>query len=138
MHQSNATPKVSAYAHLSDKFKYNKMPLAPMRCATQIHEKTGTRGMWAYHTVDGWYPTTTSPEYYRTHRCYVKTTRSDRLTNTAQFSHKNITHPAIMHVDKAMNTITNCAKSTKGAGQSDSKNEMQQLQQLVELTKQAA
>jgi hypothetical protein len=36
--QSNATPTVSAYAHLSGPFDYNKMPLAPMGCEAQIHE----------------------------------------------------------------------------------------------------
>ena len=51
--QSNATPNVSAHAHLSGPFDYNKMPLAPMGCAVQVHEKTDKRGMWAYHTVDG-------------------------------------------------------------------------------------
>ena len=30
LRQSNATPKVSAYAHLSGPFNYNKMTLAPM------------------------------------------------------------------------------------------------------------
>ena len=30
LRQSNATPSVSAYAHLSGPFDYNKMPLAPM------------------------------------------------------------------------------------------------------------
>ena len=30
LRQSNATPNVSAYAHLSGPFHYNKMPLAPM------------------------------------------------------------------------------------------------------------
>ncbi|KAL7485388.1 hypothetical protein ACHAW6_010989 [Cyclotella cf. meneghiniana] len=38
--QSNATPTVSAYAHLNGPFNYNKMPLAPMGCEAQIHEKT--------------------------------------------------------------------------------------------------
>ena len=37
--QSNATPKVSAYAHLNGPFDYNKMPLAPMGCRAQVHEK---------------------------------------------------------------------------------------------------
>jgi hypothetical protein len=44
--QSNATPTVSAYAHLSGPFDYNKMPLLPMGCKVQIHEKTNkTRNM---------------------------------------------------------------------------------------------
>lgn len=37
--QSNATPTVSAYAHLNGPFDYNKMPLAPMGCNVQVHEK---------------------------------------------------------------------------------------------------
>ena len=40
LHQSNATPTVSVYVHLSGPFDYNKMPLALMGCAAQIHEKT--------------------------------------------------------------------------------------------------
>ncbi len=36
--QSNATPNVSAYAHLSCQFDYNKMPLTPMGCEAQVHE----------------------------------------------------------------------------------------------------
>ena len=32
LRQSNATPTVSAYAHISGPFDYNKMPLAQMDC----------------------------------------------------------------------------------------------------------
>ncbi len=42
--QYNATPNVSAYAHLSGPFDYNNMPLAPMGCEAQVHEKTNKRG----------------------------------------------------------------------------------------------
>jgi hypothetical protein len=51
--QSNATPTVLAYAHLSGPFDYNKMPLAPMGCEAQVHEKTNKCDTWAYHLVDG-------------------------------------------------------------------------------------
>ncbi len=44
LRQSNATPTVSAYAHLCGLFDYNKMPLAPMGCTVQVHEKTDKRG----------------------------------------------------------------------------------------------
>ena len=44
LRQSNATPTVSAHAHFSGPFDYNKMPLTPMGCAAQIHEKTEKRG----------------------------------------------------------------------------------------------
>ena len=47
LRQLNATPMVSAYAHLSGPFDYNKMPLVPMGCEVQIHEKTDKCGTWS-------------------------------------------------------------------------------------------
>ena len=81
LRQSNATPNVSSYAHLSGPSKNNNMPLAPMGCEAQVHEKTKKRGTWAYHSVDGWY-LATSTEHYRTHLCHIKTTNSERFTDT--------------------------------------------------------
>ena len=92
------------YTHLSGPFDYNKMPLAPMGCAVQVHEKTDKRGTWAYHSVDGWY-LATSPEHYCTHRCHITSTRSERFTDTVKFSHKKITRPTVTHADKAMTAI---------------------------------
>ena len=43
LQQLNVTPNVTAYAHLSGPFDYNKIPLAPMRCAVQVHEKIDKR-----------------------------------------------------------------------------------------------
>ena len=58
LQKSNAAPNVLTYAHLNGPFDYNKMPLAPMGCETQVHDKTDKRGMWAYYSVDGWYMAT--------------------------------------------------------------------------------
>ena len=113
LRQSTATPTVSAYAHFSGLFNYNKMPLVPMGCAAQVHEKTDKRGTWAYHSVDGWY-LCTSPEHYRTHMCHVKATNSKRLTNMLQLSHKNITNPTVTHADKVMLAISACAVALQG------------------------
>ena len=71
-------------------FNYNKMPLAPMGISVQVHEKTGKRGTWAYHTLDGWY-LETSTEHYRTQRCHIKSTNNKRFTDTIHFKHKNLT-----------------------------------------------
>jgi len=57
------------------------MPLAPMGCAAQIHEKTDKRGAWAFPSVDGWY-LSTSADHYRTHMYYAKETKSERLSDT--------------------------------------------------------
>jgi hypothetical protein len=112
--QSNAMPTVSVYAHLSGPFDYNKMPLAPMGCEAQIHEKTDKQGTWAYRSIEGWY-LFTSPEHYRTHMCYVKATKSKCHSDTVHFKHKNITNPTITHVDKVMQALAECVKTITGA-----------------------
>ena len=70
-----------------------------MGCAVQVHEKSDTRGTWTYHSVDGWY-LSTSPDHYRTHVCHIKSTQCDRLSNTVHFKHKNITNPSLTHAKK--------------------------------------
>ena len=91
---------------------------------------TGARG-WAYHSVGGWY-LATSPEHYRTYLCHIKSTKSERFTDTAQFSHKKITRPTITHTDKIMAAIVDCAKAIKNAGNSSGIDEIHQLIQLTE------
>jgi len=133
--QSNATPNVSAYAHLSRPFDYNKMPLAPMGCEAQVHEKTDKRGTWAYHTVDGWY-LFTSPEHYRTHNCHIKHTKSERLSDSVQFQHKCIINPTITHADKVMHALADCVKALQGMTSSARNSQAaQDLQQIIEATK---
>ena len=115
LRQSNATPNVLSYAHLSGPFDYNKIPLAPMGMSIQEHKKTYKRGTWAYHAVDGWY-LATSPEHYRTYRCHIKNTSNERFTDTVHFSHSKLTPPTITHADKVMAAIAYCAKSIKNLG----------------------
>ncbi len=73
--QSNATPNVLAFAHLSRPFDYNKMPLPNMGCEAQVHDKTDKCRTWAYHLVHEWY-LFTLPEHYCTHNCHIKHTKS--------------------------------------------------------------
>ena len=132
LRQSNAMPTVSAYAHLCGPFDYNKMPLAPMGCEVQVHEKTDSRGTWAYHCVDGWY-LYTSPDHYRTHVCHIKETKSDRLSDTVHFKHKNITNPELTHADKVMKAIASLSSILKCKPSIANKHqeEIRELQQLM-------
>ena len=125
------------YAYLSGPFNYNKMPLAPMGCAAQIHEKTDNRGTWQYHSIDGWY-LFMSKEHYLMHNCHAKATRSERITDTVNLQHKHITNPEISHADKVMAAISECAKIIKGMTATENDPNMRQLQQLARLTTQAA
>ena len=130
LQQSNTTPNVSVYAHLSGPFDYNKMPLAPMVCEAQVHDKPDKCGTWAYHLVDGWY-LATSPGHYRTHICHIKTTNSERFTDTAQFSHQKIQKPAITLADKIMAAIADFNKAIRNMVSNDGADE---LKQLIKLT----
>ncbi len=132
--QFNTTPKVLAYAHLSRPFNYNKMPLAPMGCEAQVHEKTNKRGTWAYHLVNRWY-LFTSPEHYPTHNCHIKHTKSKQLSDTVQFQHKRITNPSIMHTDKVMQALAECFKAIQGiTGKTRNSQAAQDLQCIIDAT----
>jgi hypothetical protein len=133
LRQSNATPTVSAYAHLCGPFDYNRLPLAPMGCEVQIHEKTDKRGTWAYHCLDGWY-LNTSHDHYRVHNCHVKSTNAERLSDTVHFHHKSITKPAITPQDKLILTLANCKAALAGLSSSPAGTQAQDLQQLIHLT----
>ncbi len=89
------------------------MPLAPMGCEAQVHEKTNKRITWAYHSGNRWY-LFTSPEHYFTHNCHIKHTKSKQLSNTVQFQHKCITNPSITHADKVMHTLAECVETIQG------------------------
>jgi hypothetical protein len=132
--QSNATPNVLAYAHLSGPFDYNKMPLAPMGCEAQVHEKTDKRGTWAYHSVDDWY-LFTSPKHYCTHNCHIKHTKSKQLSNTVQFQHKRITNPTITHANKVMHALADCVKALHGMTSSTRNSQTaQDLKRIIDAT----
>ncbi len=132
--QSNATPTVLAYVHLSRPFDYNKMPLAPMGCKAQVHEKTNKRGTWAYHSVDGWY-LFTSPKHYCTHNCHIRHTKSKWLSDTVQFQHKCITNPTITHANKVMHALADCIKALQGmTGSARNSQTAQDLQWIIDAT----
>jgi hypothetical protein len=131
--QSNATPTISAYAHLKSPFDYNKMPLAPMGCNVQVHEKADSQGTWSFHSVDGWY-IDTSPKHYRTHRCHIKITKSHRFSDTVDFQHKQITDPTVSHADKVMNTISSCIKTIQGMSAFKSNDDLRQLHNVLKDT----
>ena len=79
-----------------------------MGCAVQFHIKPGKRKAFGEHSADGWY-LRTSPEHYRCHVVFVKTTRSRRITDTVFFKHKYITQPTITPADaivKAYHDLT--------------------------------
>jgi len=108
-----------------------------MECGAQIQETTNKRGTWSYYSVDGWYLSTSS-EHSRTHKCYIKDTRSEHLSDTVQLQHKSITNPPISHADKIMATIVDCTDTLKNMGAQVIPAQLSQLNYLVGLSEKAA
>ena len=109
LRQSNATPTVSAYAHVYGNFYYNRMPLAPMGCPCHVHVKPDNRNTWAFHTLKGFYLFTLG-DHYRTHNMYITTTRDEQLSDTVNFMHRSITRPVITHADRVINAMAQFVK----------------------------
>jgi hypothetical protein len=117
LRQSNVAPIVSAYQYVHGAFDYNRMLLAPMGCAVQVHESNERRGTWAANTIDGWY-LQTSPKHYCCHNVYVKNTSSKRVLDSVHFKHKYITQPTLNPEDtvvKAINDLSHALREIKNA-----------------------
>ncbi|KAL7483589.1 hypothetical protein ACHAW6_009233 [Cyclotella cf. meneghiniana] len=107
------------------------MPLAPMGCKVQVHKKMDKRGMWVYHSLDGWY-LNTSPEHYRVHNCHIKSTKAEQLMDTIQFKHKHITNPTVSHSDKIMNALANCKAALMGKIDNKSDHSLEEVKTIVQ------
>ncbi|KAL7479775.1 hypothetical protein ACHAW6_005495, partial [Cyclotella cf. meneghiniana] len=127
LRHSNATPTISAYAHMNGPFNYNKMPLAALCCNVQVHEKADKRGTWAFHSVDGWY-VQTLPQHYQTHKCHIKSTNM-------QFQNKCIINPSVSAKDKLMNAIAACQQALNNATNEKSNSEINMLQSILDTAK---
>jgi hypothetical protein len=133
LQQSNVTPIVSAYQYINGAFDYNKMPLAPMGCAVQIDEHSERRGSWAANIVDGWY-LQTSPKHYQCYIVYVKSTRSERVSDIVHFKHKYITQSTSTPQDmivKALNGLTKALKKRKNKKDTEQIEALQKIDELL-------
>ncbi len=113
LQQSHVAPNVSAYAYRHGNFDYNRMPLTPMGCAVQFHKKTNRRKSWDEHSSDGWY-LKMSPDHYRCHIIFVKTTPAKQISNTVYFKHKHITQPTLTLEDLMVHAIQDLSNAIKG------------------------
>ena len=129
LRQSNATPSVSAHAHLFGVFDYNSMPLAPMGCGVKIHTDAGKRGSWSPHTVDGWH-LGTSPDHYMSHITHAKRTKATIVSETVFLKHKHLTNPTVTHAEKVVDAARALCKAFSKRKQGMSNGTMDALRNL--------
>jgi len=129
LRQSNKTPAISAYQHVNGNFDYNKMPLAPLGCAVEMHESTNRRKTWDPHSLSGWY-LGTSTEHYRCHKIFCKKTRSERISDTVFFRHQYITQPTITSEDRIVKAIGDLSSALRQRSNLQGKEDMAVLQKM--------
>jgi hypothetical protein len=88
--QAKTDPSVSAYQFMHGEFDYNKMLLAPLGCAVQMHESTNRQRTWNVHSLNEWY-LGTSDKHYRCYTIYCTKTRAKRISDTVFFQHRYLT-----------------------------------------------
>ncbi len=94
LQQSNAAPKVSAYAHVHGQHDLMKCPFAPLGCAVMAHVKPKNRQTWDVHTDTGFNIGTVMEHHQCFHISIVKT-RAMIISNTVLFKHQYITNPQV-------------------------------------------
>eukprot|EP00804_Cyclotella_cryptica_P008141 CCRYP_004620-RA/>CCRYP_004620-RA protein AED:0.40 eAED:0.40 QI:0/-1/0/1/-1/1/1/0/243 len=98
LRQSNANPKISAYAHLYGPHDYNAAPFVPLGMEALVHDKPHRCKTYAQHCSRGWI-IGTSTEHYRCWKIWSPTTRSTRIAATVFFKHKYLTNPSVTPTD---------------------------------------
>ena len=132
LRQSRKNPSISAYQHVNGVFDYNKMPLAPLGCAVEMHEGTSQRKSWDPQSLTGWY-IGTSTEHYRCHKIFCKRTRSERISDTVVFHHKYITQPEITPEDQIIKAVDDLTSALRQRVNKQGKEDMQVLRKMNDI-----
>jgi hypothetical protein len=129
LRQAKVDPSVSAYQFMHGEFDYNKMPLAPLGCAVQMHESPNRQKTWNVHSLNGWYPGT-SDKHYWCYTIYCTKTRSERISDTVFFQDKYLTQPVVTPVDTMIKAMSNLCSALRKQDNTVGTAEMEALKQL--------
>ncbi len=112
LHQSNITPKVSAYAHVHGQHNYMTWPFALLGCAIMTHVKPKNRRTWDVHAEVG-FNIGTAMEHHCCFHVYIGKTRATRVSD-AVFFKQYITNPQITPETLVMKAAVELTSALKG------------------------
>jgi hypothetical protein len=92
-------PLLSAYTQLHGGFDFNRTPIAPIGCKVIVHDRQNERGSWDNHGSPGYY-IDRAEQHYRNYKCYMKNTKSTRISNTVEFFPTYCTLPRVRSIDR--------------------------------------
>jgi hypothetical protein len=99
MRPSRINPLLSAYTQLHGEFDFNRTPIAPIGCKVIVHDRRNERGSWDNHGSPGYY-INRAEQHYRNYKCYMKDTKSTRISNTVEFFPTYCTLPRVRSIDR--------------------------------------
>ena len=135
---SNVRPMISAHSYVHGIHDYNKMPLAPIGCATQCFVSPNQRKSFGAHSIDSWY-IGTSPDHYRSNIVLIDETKAERITDTIIFHHRRITNPAVSRADEIVAAASKLTEALKGNIQQDLTTiDIHELERLANIFQEAA
>jgi hypothetical protein len=135
---SNVRQTVSAHTYVYGQHDYNRMPLAPLGCATQCFAANTQRLTFGAHSMDSWY-IGTSNEHYRCQKVFLKETRAERITDTIIFHHKRITCPTVSAADAIVAAANNLNQTIQNNMKESLTNvDMNELDRLANIFQEAA
>ena len=102
--QTNANPKLSAYAYLYGPPNYNAKPFVPIGMDTLIHKKSSKRKTFAQHCVKSWVLGTVMEYYHCWDLWWVISTKAKRVSDMVFFKHKYVTDPSVTPSDAIIAT----------------------------------
>ena len=85
-------------------FDYNRLPLAPLGCAVQVHDPPERQTSWGFRARKGWY-IGCAWDHYRLHSYVDDGTSRSKVTGALEFKHKSRTNPTMTAYDKNMRAI---------------------------------
>ena len=140
MRPSRRNHHMSAHTALYGEFNFDSHPMAPPGTKILIHEKSSKRATWAPHGQEGWY-LGPAMDHYRCYSTFVNKTRTERISDTIQFYHHNVTIPTISsseHATRAAEALTDALVNPPSNSpiQHIGKDKMRALQQLASYFKQ--
>ena len=131
LRQANANPKLSAYSYLFRNFDYNRLPLAPLGCAVQVHVPPERQTSWGFRARKGWY-IGCAWDHYRLHSYVDDGTSCSKVTGALDFKHKSRTNPTMNAYDKNMRAIQTLKAQLTGQQNVQGAEDIRQLQALTE------
>ena len=93
LRNARVNPKLSAWEYLFGCYNFKATPIAPPRMKMVVHQKPTQRGSWDPHGITSFH-IGPAMEHYRCFKCYIPSTKAERITDTVTFlPHNNIQVP---------------------------------------------